>query len=329
MNRPTSPDASPDDGRATAVSGATGLPPAPTWDEFEGHLAATLARMAVDTYLILTTPANEEESSYYVQFAQGGKAGFRAEAVSNAYLAGTYALSPAQEEQLGDLGWQWPPPRSRDELNFSRQWPMPTPFEEVARLAVRTLREVYGVGGPSRLVYRRFARGGPDFAEPDLGIDAEVPTAPRRQGQPVAPTLAELTPLVESALKAFLNVDELVRDRDGDIPVRMGSAIVFVRTREGTPPMVQVFSPILHGIDSSPGLLDALNEVNSRIHFARVFWAERSVVVAADVSAIRITADHVAFACLQLGSLADHLDDELRERFGGSTAFPTERKLLN
>ena len=182
MTKPTSREAS----RSTAAAQLDEAPATPTWDEFEGHLAVVLARMAVDTYLILSTPDSEVESAYYVQFAQGGKAGFIAEAVGNAFLAGTRALSPAQEEQLGDLGWQWPQPGSKDYSNFSRQWPMPTPFEEVAHLAIRTLREVYGIDSPSRLVYRRFAKGGPDFAEPGLGIDAEVPSTPRKKGQPVA-----------------------------------------------------------------------------------------------------------------------------------------------
>jgi hypothetical protein len=215
----------------------------PTWDEFEGRLAAALSRMALDTYFVLTTPIGEDGSSYYIQFAQGGRAGFLAEAVSNAYLSGTRALSPAQEEQLVDLGWQSPSPRAKKDLNFSRQWPMPVPFEEVVRLAVRTLREVYGIERPAELRYRRFARGGPDFAEPDLGIPAEPPGTPRQSGLPGHPSLAELQPLVDSALKAFLHVDELPRDKDGDIPIRAGSAVVFVHTRDGTPPTVQISLP--------------------------------------------------------------------------------------
>ena len=318
-----------EDGRSSAAVIAADAPAGPTWEEFEGHLAVVLARMAVDTYLVLSTPDRLDESSYYVQFAQGGKPGFLAEAASNTYLAGTRALSPDQEELLGDLGWQWPQHGSKDYTNFSRQWPMPTPFEEVARLAIRTLREVYGIDSPSLLVYRRFAKGGPDFAEPGLGIDAEVPSTPRKKGQPVAPTLAELRPLVERALKRFLHVDELHRDADGDIPIRMGSALVFVRTLDGTPPMVQVYSPILGGLDRSPALLDALNEVNARIHLGRVFWTGHAIIVATEVSAVGINADHIAFACLLLGSLADRLDDELRQRFGGTMAFETGPKLVN
>ena len=103
-----------------------------------------------------------------MQFAQGGSAGLLAEAVSNAYLAGVRALSPSQEERLGDRGWQWPPPRAKVNVNFSRQWPMPAPFEEVAYLAIQTLREVYGIDSANQLTYRRFARGGPASLSPTL-----------------------------------------------------------------------------------------------------------------------------------------------------------------
>jgi hypothetical protein len=315
---------------ATATAGED--QPAPeslTWEGFEDRLVGVLGRMATDTYLILSTPDTGDAPCYYVQFAQGGKAGLLAEAVSNDYLEGAGALSPAQEEQLGDLGWQWPHPHSKTDRNFSRQWPMPAPFGEVAHLAVRTLREVYGIERPSRLVYRRFARAGSDFAEPELGIDAEPPSTPRRMGTPGAPTLADLAPLVEAALKKFLHVDDLHRDQDGDIPVRMGSAIVFVRTLDGTPPMVQVFSPILRGVQRSPALLGALNELNAKVLLGRVFWTGRAVVVATEVPAVGLTSDHIGFTCLQLGSLADRLDDDLRDRFGGRTALDAGRQLVN
>src|SRR5450759_2481848 len=147
-----------------------------SWEQFEGRLAAVLGRMAAGSFLILSSRAGDEVV-YYVQFAQGGRGGFRAEAESNNFLAGRWALSPAQEEQLAGLGWQCPTPGNTD-LNFMRQWPTPAPYAEIARLAVRSLREVYGIERPAELVYRRFARRGPDFAEPELGIQLERRTSP-------------------------------------------------------------------------------------------------------------------------------------------------------
>jgi hypothetical protein len=195
-----------------------------SWETFEGRLSAVLGRMAAESYLILSS-REDDEIVYYVQFAQGGRGGFRAEAESNNFLAGRWALSPAQEEQLAGLGWQCPTPGNTD-LNFMRQWPNPAPYAEIARLAVRSLCEVYGIEQPSELVYRRFAKHGPDFAEPELGIQPERPTTPKGRSQAAAPTLAELVPLVEQAVKGFLDTDEIARDKDGsESPARSGQAI--------------------------------------------------------------------------------------------------------
>ena len=303
------------------------VPPDLSWEEFERRLAAVLGRMAAESFLIVSTRADEEHC-YYVQFAQGGRGGFRAEAESNNFLAGRWALSPAQEEQLAQLGWQCPTPGDSD-LNYMRQWPLPAPFADIASIAVRSLREVFGVGQPSELVYRRFAKGGHDFAEPGLGIDPEKPTTPRGAGQPEAPSLAELTPLVEHAVKSYLEAKEIVRDKDGDIPIRQGSAMLFVRTIDGAPPVVRIFSPILRGIPASQALLEAINEINTRIMFGRVLWTANQVIISTEISAVQITVEHIAFACLHIGALADHLDDELGDRFGGEKMFDEPRKLVN
>jgi hypothetical protein len=298
-----------------------------SWEQFEGRLAAVLGRMAAETFLILSTPPDDEHC-YYVQFAQGGRGGFRAEAESNNFLAGRWALSPAQEEQLAGLGWQCPMPGDSD-VNFMRQWPTPAPYAEIARLAVRSLREAYGIERPSDLVYRRFAKRGPDFAEPELGIRPERPTAPSGRGRHAAPKLAELVPLVEQAVKGFLGTDEIVRDKDGDIPIRQGSALLFVRTIDGTPPVVRIFSPVLRGVESSRPLLEALNEINGKLMFGRVLWTSGEVIVSAEVPAVGIGTEQIAFVCLQIGALADRLDDELGGRFGGEKMFDGPKKLVH
>lgn len=299
-----------------------------SWDEFERRLAAALGRMADETYLILATPPDDIGPGYYVQFACGDSWGARAEAVSSDYLPPTRALTPAQEEQLDGLGWQRPRP---DDVgrNFLRTWPVPAPFEDVARLAVRTLRDVYGVSAPAELRYRHqsFDRG--DVEEPDLGVEPARRAPPPQPGPRPGQARAELAPLIEDALKRWLRLDELARDDDGDYPIRLGSALMFIRLLDGVPPVVRIFSPILRDIAASAALLAALNEINGRIRFGRVFWAGRQVVVAMELTAVDITADQVAFACIELGNLADHLDDGLHGRFGGATAFSTRAALVN
>ena len=277
---------------ATGDSGSRG---ALSWDDFETRLVAALERMALDQYLILSTrPAGDDESLYYVQFAQGDRAGFRAEAVSNRYLTGAAQLSPAQEDAMAALGWQFPDPHATKPENFSRQWPMPAPFAEAARLAVGTLRQVYGVGQPADLVYRRFTREGHDFAEPGLGIDAKRPTTPRRTGQSVAATGAELTPLVETALCRFLGAKSIELDPAGNYPVPTGTTRLFVRILPFEPPVARVFAPVFRGMAPTPELLVALNDLNTELLFCRVLVVNGEVIVATEFRAAGITADDVA-----------------------------------
>jgi len=168
---------------ATNPTNGTRLPRAApvdrSWAGFEARLAAALRCLPVDQFLILSTqPATQDDPIYYVQFAQGGPSGLRAEAVSNAYLLPAGQLSPSQEAALASAGWQAPYARAERPENYNRQWPMPAPFTDVAALAVATLRDVFGVVRPANLRYRRFARRGRgDLTEPGLGIPAEAPGA--------------------------------------------------------------------------------------------------------------------------------------------------------
>jgi hypothetical protein len=92
---------------------------------------------------------------------------------------------------------------------------------------------------------------------------------------------------------------------------------------------VRVFSLVLRGVESSQPLLEALNEINGKIMFGRVLWASDRVIVSAEVSAVGISTEQIAFVCLQIGVLADHLDDELGDRFGGEKMFDGHKKLVN
>jgi hypothetical protein len=303
---------------ATGDSGSRG---ALSWDDFETRLVAALERMALDQYLILSTrPAGDDESLYYVQFAQGDRAGFRAEAVSNRYLTGAAQLSPAQEDAMAALGWQFPDPHATKPENFSRQWPMPAPFPEAARLAVRTLREAYGVGRPAELVYRRFTREGHDFAEPGLGIDAERPTTPRRKGQPVAATAGELTPLVETALCRFLGAKSIELDPAGNYPVPTGTTMLFVRILPFEPPVVRVFAPVFRGMAPTPGLMAALNELNGELLFCRALVVNGEVIVATELRGAGMTADDVAWGCLVVGGWVERIRANLADRLGSAGA---------
>jgi hypothetical protein len=221
---------------------------------------------------------------------------------------------------MAALGWQFPDHHATKPENFSRQWPMPAPFAEAARLAIGTLRQVYGVGRPADLVYRRFTREGHDFAEPGLGIDAERPTTPRRKGQPVAATAGELTPLVETALCRFLGAKSIELDPAGNYPVPTGTTMLFVRILPFEPPVVRVFAPVFRGMAPTPGLMAALNELNGELLFCRALVVNGEVIVATELRGAGMTADDVAWGCLVVGGWVERIRANLADRLGSAGA---------
>lgn len=304
-----------------------------TWDEFERRLAAALEGMDPETFLIVTLPPVEGGTAYYVQFArleaaEGADEGLRAEAVGNDHLPPSAPLTTGQVRRLGRLGWQKPGPADKGR-NYTRSWSVPAPYADVARLAIATLRDVYGVDEPGHLryVYQSFGRR--PVGALDLGIEPQ-PRASSRTGRPRSGRAAEeLRPLVEKALMRWLRLPELVRDEDGDYPVRLGSALLFVRLADGVPPVVRIFAAILREVPESPALLAALNQVNARIRFGRTFWASGNVYVSGEVSAAGVTGEQLRVVCTELANLADHLDDGFHGRFGGAVMFETQPGPVN
>jgi hypothetical protein len=292
-----------------------------SWSNFAQHLAAGISKMQPDQFLILTVtplPDGAERPWYYVQFASGGEEGFRAEAVSNKFLADRWKLPEKAAETLFRLGWHAPEPSAElkgGKVNYWSDWPAPPHVAAMAQLAVSTLRRVYGVTSPGQLEYKYFDKAGQQLELADLGLRREAAT---RTGDG---TVEHLRPLVEQTLREVLHVGELKYDEHGDIPIRFGSALVFVRLVGGENPKVQVFSHLLWEVSSTSGLVEALNDINTRLSFGRVFWDGEQVIAAIDLPAPGLSGEYVARACFEIGSLADHFDEELVERFGGKTMF--------
>jgi hypothetical protein len=310
----------PDDRAGSSGTGAT--PSAISWGELERRLAVALSAMAPETFLLVGAPA----SGHYVQFARRTSA-VRGEAVSSHHLPPPAQLTEAQEVLLHGLGWL-PPESSEDGGNLYREWPVPPPAAEIARVAVATLRSAYAIAKPSDLQYRHESFGDEEVVQPDLGIDRDARSRPSESAAS-GPDTAELRTLVEQALAGWLKVDQLVTDADGDYPIRTGSALFFVRVTDGLPAAVRFFSPIVRDVARDPALLAALNEMNANLRFGRVFWVGGQVVVSMELTGVGITAEQVTFAAVELGNLADHLDDVLHGRFGGKVAFDSRPLLIN
>lgn len=291
------------------------------WQTFTTSLASTLGALLEDSYLILT----KKDGPGFVQFAAHGAFGMRAEMVSNAYLPNDHQLSEAALKRARALGWTDPtgsPEASTPEAdpdgspNHFCDWEAPVPYIAVARLAVDTLVDVLGVHHPSMLRYSASTREGTPVLLPTLGLQLEPGTA--LADEPAPTGLDEIRGRVLELLRGASGTLDLAPDDDGDIPLVFGSAMVFVRVF-GDPPIVRVFSQVLSDVQPTPALVAAVNDLNMQYAFTKWIVHDDSVVAAVELFAVPLTEQHVLHACGVVGEIANEVDEQLQQQFGGRT----------
>ena len=141
-----------------------------------------------------------------------------------------------------------------------------------------------------------------------------------------APRNDQLDHWLEDTLKRELEVDEIVRDEDGDIPVRWGSAMVYVSVMGvGTElQVIRVFAPLLEDFTVKPEVYEAVNSINRQIPFAKAIVDPEigQILLAADLFVFDQMSSEQLMATIELvGENADHFDTMLQKRFGGTTMF--------
>jgi hypothetical protein len=137
---------------------------------------------------------------------------------------------------------------------------------------------------------------------------------------------ASLEEFVDRTLRHALQVAELQRDADGDIPIPRGSSVTFVRVRGRVdqPSQVIMFSPMLNGVGPSPGLLEALNEINRQLRIGRAFHTGQQVILQCEILADALRAEDLVWALEYMTQAADLFDSQLLAGFGGTTAYRAE-----
>lgn len=113
-------------------------------------------------------------------------------------------------------------------------------------------------------------------------------------------------------------------DHDGDLPVPYRGALFYVRII-GADPVVQVFAIAVSEIKGSAKLHAELNDINSRLEFARAFHVDGQVLIEHDIWATDVNFSNFDHACRNVASGADLVGRDLAQRFGGIPFFE-ERK---
>jgi hypothetical protein len=130
-----------------------------------------------------------------------------------------------------------------------------------------------------------------------------------------------ITAYVEKLLGAQTGSDRIVADGDGDYPVRFGSALYYVRLVGEPDPDVQVFAVALDEVPASAELLAELNDINSKLRFARIFHVQKEVLV--ETNLVGESVDPLGFrtACEAVAQVADKIGTTLAKKYGGRRAF--------
>ncbi|MFM2106735.1 MAG: hypothetical protein RL338_1767, partial [Chloroflexota bacterium] len=254
--------------------------PRVSWTEFEGRLAMMLASLHDDEFLILEAEGKRAHPGAYVQFAGGGPGGLLAEAVSDDFLV-TLPLSDTQRADLAGFGWTAPSGDPEAPANYRRTWDAPVPVEEVARLAVRTLRKVYGVRSPGDLVYHAFTATKSDAPGTAL---TKVPEL----------TEEELQALVARTLALLFDVEDVRPDGAGFWAIWVGESTLSLSRVGADESLLRVAVAVRQDEAPSPRLFAALNDANAKLLAARAVRVDGIVYCAAEVPLAGLTLDLLA-----------------------------------
>ncbi|MDQ3476261.1 MAG: YbjN domain-containing protein, partial [Actinomycetota bacterium] len=263
----------------------------------------------------------------YLQFGAFGDDLVRGEVSSNHVLDERHQLSDAQGQALLELGWAAPPSDvgnlgGNESANF---WidAQASELAELAGTSVATIRDLFGIPHPSFLI-----ASGPNGelggAAESLGLPRPAPEAQETDDdeEPIAIEPVDRDHLIELVDAALVSVVGGVpaHDDDGDIPIRSGSAIVFVRVAEDGP-YVELFSPVLVDVEGSPLALERISQLNRWVRFVSFGWDSGTVHASMHLYCHPFVPEHLRHAVGVLTSVADRLDDELRLGLGGRQFF--------
>lgn len=104
-------------------------------------------------------------------------------------------------------------------------------------------------------------------------------------------------------------------DHDGDLPVTLGGATFFVRIVSPHDPIVQVFSIAVDGIEPTPALYAAMNDINSCLHFARIFYVKGQVLIESEVWGTDVNPSNLDHACKNIAAATDSFGTDLAHQF--------------
>lgn len=297
---------------------------ATAWETFSERLAEVVSVIDDGGQLTIGTMSASDDPAPFIRFThvEGDPDLILVEAASNASLGDGFQLTGDQLDEMEAAGWE--PPRATGEhpsANFSKLVPQER-SDTIAVLATSTLWTVYGVQHPVFLAPDQLAeilRPEPpsdEQAAPDSEFDADdfVSVMPRDQ--------AHLDELITTELTDLFGHPPL-RDADGDITIRVGSSLVFVRTTPAADEVV-LFSVMVHDVEGRSRAVEVLNDLNVEAKYGRFALFRDRVFVTMSLLAHPFVPAHLLRGLRIISRMADEMDDSLAAKLRGRTTFEDE-----
>jgi hypothetical protein len=291
---------------------------AAAWTEFQIRLSEIVSMIDESADLTIGTGA-PDDGAPFLRLSSPRLHVVRGEAASNAVLSEDFQLNPDQLATMETLGWQ--PPSVANDRPTANFW-----FEldqddadRIGELAVGALRDVYGVQHPI-------------FLAPDQLADLLQPTPTPVEASAVTLSAAEhdlvpqiprdqrhLDELVDAELRRMLGYPP-IHDTEGDVAIRVGSTMLFLRTAPDAQEVV-VFAPVVHDVAGRSRAAEVLNDLNVEARWVKFQLVRDRVFVTVSVLARPFVPAHLHQALRILAETADGIDDELAVKLGGRTTF--------
>lgn len=269
------------------------------WDDFTDRLAEVLSVMDATSDLSISVVANRttNEETPVIRFSF---------AEPETVVA---TLLRAEAPGVLELGWQ-----DIGDGSYRMQHDQ----EDTAGLAglvTRTMTEVLGAIHPV-------------FLEPDQLADILKPAAPDEMNAwPLPGAFGIVMPANREQLDAIVDAELAdmfghppLRDDVGDVALRVGSTMVFLRSTLDFQELV-LFAVLVHDVAGRSRACEVLNDLNTESRYCRFALHRDRVFVQVSVPTQPFVPVHLRQALASISQVADGIDDELAARLRGRTTF--------
>ncbi|SDB84217.1 hypothetical protein GA0111570_104265 [Raineyella antarctica] len=292
---------------------------AQAWDGFEIRLGEVISVIDDSADFTIGCAAVDEDQVPYVTFTALDRTTIRAEASSNAVLGEAYQLGPEQLAEMERLGWLAPTTEGpRPTANFWLEMDQEA-SDRLAAATVGALRDVFGVQHPIFLDPGDLAEILTPRPEP-LAATTEFAAEDVVATMPAGPE--HLDTMVEAELTDMFGHAPL-RDQEGDIALRVGSAMLFLRVSADGRELI-LFSVLVHDVVGRSRATEVLNDLNAEARMVKFHLVRDRVFASLSVLTHPFVPAHLHQAVRIMSDIADAIDDDLARKLGGRTAFEVE-----